>query len=78
EMSFANPSACDSHQADLVRPKSAAGGCGGGTSVSPVSPLPTPSPAFEAGMSSGTKRTLGFALGGVLAIGAVVLLRRHK
>ncbi len=75
EMSFANPSACDAHSGDLVRPKSAAGGCGGG-SITPA-PSTLPQPAIEAGMSSSTKRALGFALGGVLAIGAVVMLRKH-
>lgn len=75
EMSFANPSVCDAHSGDLVRPKSAAGGCGGG-SITP-SPVTLPQPAIEAGMSSSTKRALGFALGGMLAIGAVVMLRKR-
>ncbi len=76
EMSFANPSVCDQHASELVRPKSAAGGgCGGGAIVPAPSTLPQP--AIEAGMSSGTKRALGFALGGVLAIGAVVMLRKR-
>lgn len=74
EMSFANPAACDQHAGELVRPKSSAAGCGGG-SITP-SPSTLPQPALEAGMSSGTKRALGFALGGVLAIGAVVMLRK--
>lgn len=74
EMSFANPPACDAHGSELVRPKSAAGGCGGGTSITP--PTALPAPPIEAGMASSTKRALGFALGGVLAIGAVVMLRR--
>jgi hypothetical protein len=71
-----NPSTCDQHASELIRPTSAAGGCGGGSSISPSSP--TPAAPIEAGMSSSTKRALGFALGGVLAIGAVVMLRRKK
>jgi hypothetical protein len=78
EMVFANPSTCDGHENELVRPKSAAGGgCSSGTSIKPLSPLPEPA-IVDAGMSSSTKRALGFALGGVLAIGAVVMLRRKK
>jgi hypothetical protein len=75
EMSFANPSACDAHSGELVRPKSSAGGCGGGGVITPA-PSTLPQPALEAGMSSSTKRALGFALGGVLAIGAVVMMRK--
>ncbi len=76
EMSFANPSACDAHGGELVRPKSSAGGGCGGGAITPA-PSTLPQPAIEAGMSSSTKRALGFALGGVLAIGAVVMLRKH-
>lgn len=78
EMHFANPSACESHSGELVRPKSAAGGCGsGGLTTAPSSTLPS-TPYVESGMSSSTKRALGFALGGVLAIGAVVALRKKR
>ncbi len=74
----AYPSTCQS----FTTPAAVTTGCGNNapkapTSISPASTLPA-APAFEAGMSSSTKRTLGFALGGVLAIGAVVLLRRRK
>ena len=49
------------------------------TSVTPSGPVVLPSqPVLEAGMSSSTKRALGFALGGVLAIGAVVMMRKKK
>jgi hypothetical protein len=81
ELSFANPSACDAHPNDLVRPTSKAQGCGGGSgpslTVLPPTPLP-PSSFSSAGMSSSTKRLLGFAVGGVLALGAVVMLRRKR
>lgn len=73
EMSFANPSTCDEHTGELVRPKTKASGCGASTSVSPSSLTP---PVLEMGMSPSTKRVLGFAVGGILAIGAVVMLRR--
>lgn len=75
---IAYPSTCQSFTA----PAALTSGCGNNTpkaptSITPASTLPAPT-TFEAGMSSSTKRTLGFALGGVLAIGAVVLLRRKK
>jgi len=77
EMLFSNPSACADHAAELVRPRSKAEGCGGGSS--PVGPaMPLPATSLESGMSSSTKRTLGFALGGVLALGAVVMMRRSR
>lgn len=75
EMSFANPSACDAHSGELVRPKSSASGCGAG-GAAPA--LPGEPPIVEAGMSSSTKRALGFAVGGILAIGAVVMLRKKR
>lgn len=79
QMHFANPSACDAHTADLVRPKSAAGGCGsGGGGLTTLPSTSAPAPYIESGMSSSTKRALGFALGGVLAIGAVVALRKKR
>lgn len=75
---IAYPSTCQS----FTTPASLTTGCGNAAPKSPtsISPASTPaaSPVFEAGMSSGTKRTLGFALGGLLAIGAVVMLRRKR
>jgi hypothetical protein len=73
-MDFANPSACDAHVNELVRPKSASTGCG--ANVLPVPSSSIPQPVVEAGMSSSSKRALGFAIGGILAIGAVVMLRK--
>lgn len=75
---IAYPSTCES----FSTPAALTTGCGNNapkapTSITPSSTLPATT-TFEAGMSSSTKRTLGFALGGVLAIGAVVLLRRKK
>jgi hypothetical protein len=76
EMSFANPSTCDGHEGELKIPGKKSSGCGAGGS--PITPAPSASPmVIEAGMSSSTKRVLGFALGGVLAIGAVVMLRKR-
>jgi len=77
-MLFKNPSACDAHAGDLVRPKSKASGCGGGTLTTTPAASTLPATTFESGMSSGTKRTLGFAIGGILALGAVVLMRRSR
>ncbi len=75
---IAYPSTCQS----FSTPASLTTGCGNAakapTSIGPSSSLPATTTTFQAGMSSGTKRTLGFALGGILAIGAVVLMRRHK
>ncbi len=78
EMLFANPSACDAHSGELVRPKSKASGCGGGTLTTTPAASTLPATTFESGMSSGTKRMLGFAIGGVLALGAVVMMRRSR
>ena len=75
EMDFSNPSTCDGHDAELVRPQPKASGCGIGGKAPITSSSP---PVIEAGMSSSTKRALGFAVGGILAIGAVVLLRKKK
>lgn len=75
--SIAYPSTCQS----FTTPAALTTGCGKNTPKAPTSITPSTATApvvFESGMSSGTKRTLGFALGGVLAIGAVVLLRRKK
>lgn len=76
---IAYPSTCQS----FSTPASVTSGCGNATKVpssttSASSANVLPQPALEAGMSSGTKRTLGFALGGLLAIGAVALLRRKR
>ncbi len=76
--SIAYPATCQS----FTTPATLTTGCGNNapkpsTSISPSSTLPAPA-TLQAGMSSSTKRTLGFALGGALAIGAVVLLRRKK
>lgn len=78
QMSFANPSTCEGHTAELKVPTPKSQGCGGGglTTVPSASPAVLPPSSFDAGMASSTKRMLGFALGGVLAIGAVVILRR--
>lgn len=76
---IAYPSTCQS----FSTPASVTSGCGNAkppssTTASSSSSAILPAPALEAGMSSGTKRALGFALGGVLAIGAVALLRRKR
>jgi hypothetical protein len=83
EMLFANPSACDAHASELKRPTPKSEGCGGGggglTTLPSTTSATLPSTSFsEGGMSSSTKRTLGFALGGLLALGAVVMLRRKR
>ncbi len=75
---IANPSTCQSY----TLPAALSTGCGSGKPPS-SSLAPTPSTTVmnldaSAGMSSSTKRALGFALGGILAIGAVVLLRKKK
>lgn len=80
-MSFSNPSTCDAHGSELKVPTPKSQGCGGGgLTTLPVTTAATlPSSSFsESGMSSSTKRMLGFALGGVLAVGAVVMLRRKR
>lgn len=79
-MAFNNPSACDAHTSELVRPTPKSQGCGGGgggglTTVPAASTLPSYS---SGGMSSSTKRALGFAAGGLLALGAVVMMRRKR
>ena len=72
---IANPSTCQAYTA----PSALTTGCG---SKAPSSIVSTPSasalPIVEGGMSSSTKRALGFAVGGVLAIGAVLLMRKKK
>jgi hypothetical protein len=77
-ISVATPDGCVAHPSDSTAPRKNSGGCGGGggRTVVPSSNLPVQ--PLEAGMSSGTKRALGFALGGVLAIGAVVMLRKKR
>jgi len=75
--SIAYPSTCQS----FTTPAALTTGCGNNAAkpgtIVPSSTVPAPV-TLDAGMSSSTKRTLGFALGGVLAIGAIVLLRRKK
>lgn len=75
QMSFGNPSTCDGHENELKIPGKKSSGCGAGGSAPNQTPSASPM-VVEAGMSSSTKRVLGFALGGVLAIGAVVMLRK--
>lgn len=75
---FAAPSACADHKSEWVSPKKNTGGCGGGTPAPITTPVLTPGTQLESGMSSSTKRALGFALGGVLAIGAVMVLRKKR
>jgi len=74
------PTTCLQHQSEWVAPKTNIGkNCGGAVSVTPSGPVVLPQqPVLEAGMSSSTKRALGFALGGVLAIGAVVMMRKKR
>ena len=72
---IAYPSTCQS----FTLPATLASGCG--SSKSPTSIAPSPvvmNLDASAGMSSSTKRALGFALGGILAIGAVVMLRKKR
>ncbi len=84
EMHFANPSACEAHASELKRPTAKADGCGGssggggGLTTLPANTSAALPGYSESGMSSSTKRTLGFALGGLLAIGAVVMMRRKR
>lgn len=73
------PSACNAHQAEWSAPKKNTGQCGASAAPVSVTPASTlPSPALQSGMSSSSKRALGFALGGALAIGAVVLLKKRR
>jgi hypothetical protein len=73
------PTECQGHTSEFKAPiKNTGKGCGGGSAPVTVSTSPIAPQAFQSGMSSSTKRVLGFALGGVLAIGAVVLLRKKK
>lgn len=78
-MAFNNPSECDKHAGELVRPQPQSSGCGSGGGGGSMTTLPSSTlPPLESGMSSSTKRVLGFALGGALAIGAVVMLRKGR
>lgn len=72
------PDVCAAHRSEWVAPKKNTGNCGAPAAAPAVvtaSSVSVPT-NLSAGMSSGTKRALGFALGGVLAIGAVMMLRR--
>lgn len=72
------PSACIDRKASWSSPKKNTGNCGASAPVT-TSPLPvTTGPSLQSGMSSSSKRALGFALGGALAIGAVVMLRKKR
>lgn len=73
---IANPSTCLS----FTLPATLASGCGAGKAPSSISTAPQPVIDLDAsaGMSSSTKRALGFAFGGILAIGAVVMLRKKR
>lgn len=72
------PDVCAAHRSEWVTPKKNTGGCGtpAATPVVAASTAVSVPTNLSPGMSSGTKRALGFALGGVLAIGAVMMLRR--
>lgn len=75
------PDVCDAHRSEWVTPKKNTGSCAtpaATTAVVPVSTAVTVPSDLSAGMSSSTKRALGFALGGVLAIGAVMVLRKKR
>lgn len=78
EMLFSNPPACADHENELVRPKALSTGCGSGGGTITLPAAPAAPLVVESGMSSSTKRTLGFALGGVLALGAIMVIRRKK
>lgn len=73
---IANPSTCQSFTA----PAALSTGCGAGKAPTSITSAPQPVIDLDAsaGMSSSTKRALGFALGGILAIGAVVMLRKKR
>lgn len=79
-VNIANPSACSSHQSEWTQPAALTTGCGNKpTSTTPTQPVTLPATTtLESGMSSSTKRALGFALGGALAIGAVVMLKKRR
>lgn len=77
------PPECFKRQSAWIIPKKNAGtgSCGAGVPgpSSTTAPAPiTQNPLLESGMSSSTKRALGFALGGALAIGAVLVLRKKR
>lgn len=72
------PTACNTHQAEWVAPRKNTGNCGGGVPAPSPNTSSLPSPVLQSGMSSSSKRALGFALGGALAIGAVVMLRKKR
>lgn len=69
------PSTCQS----FTDPAPLSANCAQPATTTPVVSTPvTQNPLLESGMSSSTKRALGFALGGALAIGAVMFLRKKK
>jgi len=79
EMLFSNPAACDQHASELVRPTPQSEGCGSkATPLPATAPAALPAAVYQGGMSSSTKRLLGFAAGGLLAVGAVILLRGKR
>jgi len=73
---ISNPSTCQS----FTLPSKLTTGCGASKPPSSITSAPQPVIDLDAsaGMSSSTKRALGFALGGILAIGAVVMLRKKR
>ena len=68
------PSSCQS----FTDPAPLTANCAQPVTTTPVVNTQLPTPVIESGMSSSSKRALGFALGGVLAIGAVMVLRKKK
>ncbi len=71
------PTTCESFTDPPPLTANCAQGGGGAPVVVTTSPLPS-SPVLESGMSSSSKRALGFAIGGALAIGAVLVLRKKR
>lgn len=74
------PDSCTQHRSEWTSPtKNTGKNCGVPvTTTTPAVPTTNVPVMAEAGMSSSTKRMLGFALGGVLAVGAVVLLKKKR
>jgi hypothetical protein len=75
-MAFNSPAACEGHVSEFKVPTPKSQGCGGGGSVPLPQPVQPSTDYASAGMSSSTKRALGFAAGGIIAIAAVMVLRK--
>jgi hypothetical protein len=75
---FAAPDTCQSFKYPTLASKGCTSGSAVATTVQPSTPL-TPPPEFaSAGMGSSTKRALAFAVGGVVAIGVVYMLKKKS